>query len=276
MKIEKIDLYKYYNVKKGSIGGGTLCAYIRDDMEALKHKIRPAALVIPGGAYTMVSDREGEPVALGFLNVGYSAFVLDYSVNISYPTALNEALMAVAYIKENAEKYNVDKDLIVAIGFSAGGHLTATLATATEEELKSQPFSASKPSAVVLSYPVITMGEFTHELTRSIITDNGRIAPETLAVENRVDKDSVPAFIWHTYEDDAVPVENSLALACAYRRAGVPFDLHIFEKGWHGLSLSNLETSDETPADLALYHVGKWLELSIEWLRSRGFKVKSR
>lgn len=275
MRIEKIDLYKYFDIEKGNVSGGTLCAYVRDDMEALKHKTRPAALVIPGGAYTMVCDREGEPVALGFLNVGYTAFVLDYSVNVSYPVPLDEALMAVAYIKENAEKYNVDKDRMVAIGFSAGGHLTATLATATEEEMKRQPFSASKPSAVILSYPVITMGEYTHERTRDVITDNGRIVPETLSIENRVDADSTPAFIWHTYEDDGVPVENSLLLADAYRKVGVPFSLHIFEKGWHGISLSNLETSDENPADVAIYHVGKWLDLAIDWLASRGFKVKS-
>lgn len=274
MTIEKINLYDYYGLSKGNASGGELCIYTRAQSVELKRKARPAVLVLPGGGYGFLSDREGEPVAIKFFEMGYCACVLSYSINTPYPTPLNEALMAVAYIKQNAEKYGVDKDNVVSIGFSAGGHLAGLLATATEDEINALP-SGAKPNAAILSYPVITMGVFTHEGTRDVISNNGKIDLYKLSIENRVNKDSVPAFIWHTFEDDCVPMENSLMLANAYKQNSVPFALHIFEKGWHGMSLCNRETNDENPWDVELNYVGKWFDLAMDWLNSRGIKVKT-
>lgn len=275
MTIEKINLYDYFNLAKPS-NGGELCVFFRSKSVELKHKRRPAVLVIPGGGYGFLSDRESEPVAIKFLEEGYCAFVLSYSVNTPYPTPLNEALMAVAYIRQNADKYGVDKDNIVAIGFSAGGHLAGLLATATDDEMKSIGLENSKPNAVVLSYPVVTLGSYTHEGTRDVISDNGKLDIHKLSVENRVTSNSVPAFIWHTFEDDCVPMENSLMLANAYRNAKVPFALHIFEKGWHGMSICNRETNDENPWDIELNYVGKWFDLALDWLKARDIKVKTQ
>lgn len=274
MTIEKINLYEYYGIKKGNAAGGELCIYKRAQSVELKRKARPAVIVIPGGGYAFLSDREDEPVAIKFFEAGYCACVLSYSINTPYPTPLKEALMAVAYIKQNADKYGVDNDNVVAIGFSAGGHLAGLLATATENEINALPIGA-KPDAVILSYPVITMGSFTHEGTRDIISNNGKLDLNKLSVENRVNKDSVPAFIWHTFEDDCVPVENSLMLANAYKKYGVPFALHIFEKGRHGMSLCNRETNDGNPWDIELDYVGKWFDLATDWLYARGIKVKT-
>lgn len=274
MITERIDLYDYFNMPRKNVTGGYLEVYVRTPSKEINRKSRPAILIFPGGGYEFLSDREGEPVALAFLSKGYSAFVLNYSLNTSYPIPLNEAFMAVAYIRENAERYCVNPDKIAAIGFSAGGHLAGLLATATAEEVKSVPICPTVlPNAVILSYPVVTMGEYTHECSRRVISDRAKISYEMLSVEKRVTKDSIPAFIWHTVEDNCVPLENSLMLAEAYRRAGVPFSMIVFEKGWHGMSLCNEETDNRDECDLKNSFIGKWFELAIDWLSSRNFSM---
>lgn len=275
---EKIDLYEYFGIDRGANAGGYLTAFARCEQCELSPKIRPAMLVIPGGAYMHLSVREGEPVALAYLNEGFSAFTLAYSLNTAYPAPLLEACMAVVYIREQAEKYDVDPERVAAVGFSAGGHLTAMLATIWNEkeiaEKLGERVALAKPNAVVLSYPVATLGEYTHEATCRIITGGSGELREMLSNEKRVTPDSAPAFIWHTYEDNAVPVENSLLLASAYRKAGVPFALHIFERGWHGLSLCNAETNNQTADDRSVSEVAEWFPLSVDWLNARGFTVR--
>ena len=136
--------------------------------EFCPNRTRPAMIVIPGGAYAFCSQREGEPVALYYLSKGYNAFVLDYSVApVAYPYQLIEGCMAVAYVRDNAKEFGVDAEHVGAIGFSAGGHLTGMLATMTDEKpvlnaLKDKA-NLCKPNAVILSYPVITAGEFEHK-----------------------------------------------------------------------------------------------------------------
>lgn len=277
MICETIDLYDYFGADRKGATGGILRVYARSALGEIKPKLRPAVLVIPGGGYGMVSEREGEPVALAFVNAGYSAFCLTYTVNTRYPTPLNEALTAMRFIRENAKKYCVDPKKVAAIGFSAGGHLAGLLATATKEEENAAPCKeelATRPDAVVLSYPVVTMGIKTHAGTRDVISGNGALPYDTLSIEKRVSKESAPAFIWHTFEDTCVPVENSLLLASAYRSAGVPFSLHIFEKGWHGLSVCTAETHDQYEHDKEIAYIGKWFSLALDWLTARGFTVK--
>lgn len=278
MIMETIRLYPYFNKETEGVCG-ELTAYIRTPSREIKAKKRPAVLVIPGGGYGMVSDREGEPVALRFLNEGYCAFVLKYTTNVAYPTPLIEASMAMAYIRENAEKYGIDPTNVAAIGFSAGGHLTGMLATMYDEkEVKTalgEKANLVRPDAVVLSYPVVTMEDrYTHGGTKCVISGSGKIHDEFLSVEKRVTANSVPAFLWHTMEDNCVLVENSLFLASAYRRAGVPFALHIFEKGWHGLSVCDEEVFDCAEIVAPFGHVEKWFELAIDWLEARGFQIK--
>lgn len=271
---ETIDLYNHNGLQNNLPNGGKLHVYCRSFSQEMSNKLRPAVLIFPGGGYEFLSDRENEPVALEFVRAGYCAFVLNCSVHTPYPAPLNQALMAVGYIKQNATKYGIDANKIVAIGFSAGGHLAGLLATATRQEVDAVP-NGAKPNAVVLSYPVVTMGAFTHQGSKNVITDNGKINPDTLSVENRVDANSVPAFVWHTFEDDCVPVENSLLLVSAYRKANVPFALHVFEKGCHGMSICNGEVNAQLPIDVKYNHVGKWFNLALDWLNSRGFALKT-
>ena len=268
---ETIDLYKYYGRDRNGTNGGYLTVYARTESKEVKKRIRPAVLVIPGGAYTGVSDREGEPVALKYLDASFVSFVLSYSVKTKYPVPLNEAMLTMKYIRDNAEKYNIDKDRVCAIGFSAGGHLCGLLATTTDEEAARINVQAKdiKPNAVVLSYPVVTMGEYGHGDSRFNITGGDTSLYEKLSVEKRVNNNSAPAFIWHTYEDTCVPMENSLLLTSAYRKCGVPISLHIFEHGGHGLSLANDEVCDDGIYGLYAENANKWFELSLDWLKAR-------
>lgn len=273
MITETIDLYNYNGLPNNQPNAGKLHVYCRSIFPEMANKLRPAVLICPGGGYQYTSAREGEPVALEFVRAGYCAFVLDYTVKVPYPAPLNQALMAVGYIKQNAQKYGLDANKIVAIGFSAGAHLVGLLATATQQEMDAVP-NGAKPNAVILSYPVATMGKFAHQGSKDVITDNGKIDPDALSIENRVDQNSAPAFIWHTFQDESVPAENSLLLASAYRKAKVPFALHIFEKGGHGLSLCNGEVNAQLPVDVCSNHVGKWFDLALDWLNARGFVLK--
>ncbi|MBD5131776.1 MAG: alpha/beta hydrolase [Clostridiales bacterium] len=275
MNIETIDLYKYSDKDRGNANGGYLTVYARTESKEIKTRKRPAILVIPGGGYSIVSDREGEPVALKYIDSGFVSFVLSYSVQTPYPTPLVEAMLAVMYIRDNADKYCIDKKKVCAIGFSAGGHLAGLLATVkpSEASMVNNDIAYVIPDAVILSYPVVTMGEYTHEGTRSVITGGDEMLRKNLSIDKRVDKNAVPAFIWHTYNDNCVPVENSLMLAQAYRKNKIPFALHIFEHGGHGLSLADDEVCDFTEHQQNLYKVGKWFDLSVDWLRAKGFKV---
>lgn len=276
MNCEVVDIYDYYKIERCGAKGAYLTVYARTESAELKKRARPAILIIPGGGYGMLSDREGEPVALKYLNNGFCPFVLSYSIKTAYPAPLLEAMLAVRYIRENAEEYGIDKNKVSVIGFSAGGHLAGLLATLKEDEaeLVGKTPDKIKPDAVILSYPVATMGEYTHGGTRCHITGGDKTLYDRLSLEKRVDKNAVPAFIWHTYEDNCVPVENSLMLAAAYRNANAPFALHIFEHGWHGLSLADGETNDFNEEQNHLYNVGKWFELSLDWLKARGFVTR--
>lgn len=271
MVYKVIDLYDCYKIDRRGANGGYLTMYARTESTELKKRVRPAMLVIPGGGYNMIADREGEPVALKYLDCGFVSFVLRYSVKTKYPIPLIEAMLAAAYIRDNAERYCVDKNELCAIGFSAGGHLAGLLATVKDEEaaLAGKTAEQVKPDAVIMSYPVVTMGEFTHSDTRRNITGGAALLYDKLSVEKRIDGNAVPAFIWHTCGDDCVPVENSLMLAEAYRKVGVPFALHVFEHGWHGLSLADKETCDFTEAQKYLCGVGKWFALSLDWLKAK-------
>ncbi len=274
MKVERIDLYKHFKVKKPQNAAGFLNVYILEN--CFEPRNRPAMLVIPGGGYGHVSLREKECVALKYMEKGYNAFTLDYSVksfcDACFPTQLVEGAMAMAYIKKNAKKLGVDKNHVGAIGFSAGGHLCGMLATMFDapEVISALGDNAKfvRPDAVVLSYPVITSGEKAHKGSFVNLTDDNQELMERLSLENRVTANSSPAFIWATVGDNAVPMENALYMAMAYRKNGVPFEFHVFEKGSHGLSIATQESM------YVNVPVQQWVPLSMTWLEDKGFKIK--
>ena len=202
-----------------------------------------AILVIPGGGYTGVcADREGENIAIAFNALGYACFVLDYSVkpNAKFPRPLIEASLAMKHIKENAEKYKVDPERVFVLGFSAGGHLTASLATMFDREIPKvdeiDEYS-SRPDLAMLSYAVIDYVDHPHRSSARYML--GENAPFEKRVEfspnYNVKENTPPTFIWHTEEDSLVPLEHPLKMAEALINKKVPCELHIFPTGDHGL-----------------------------------------
>ena len=276
MKTETIDLYKYFGLYKPEGASGTLTSFIHYQApENCIGRTRPAILVIPGGGYGMLSDREGEPIAIKYLSEGFNAFLLSYSVApVRFPAQIIEAAMAMVYIRENVEKYNIKNDSVAAIGFSAGGHLTGMLATIYDcAEIKSAlrgKCTLVRPDAVILSYPVISSRVKPHKGSFDNLCGQDGSLKKRLSLEFCVNKDTSPAFIWTTVDDDCVPSENALLMAKMYKDMGVEFELHMFQKGVHGLSLSNEETC------LVNKPVQKWFELSVIWLKERGFVIKDK
>ncbi len=233
---------------------------------------RGAVLILPGGGYGFTSPREAEPIALQYNAAGFHAFVLYYSVSPNiHPQPLLDASRAMCIIRENAQEWLVNPNDITAIGFSAGGHLAASLGVHWNKEYlletKGLTKDMNKPNRLILSYPVITSSKFTHggsfkNLLGSKMSDE---LLEEMSLEKQIGSHTPPCFIWHTYDDGAVPVENAMLFAEGLRRHDIPFELHIYAKGPHGISLANEETRD---GDLGLYpHVATWLNLSVEWLK---------
>jgi Esterase/lipase len=231
----------------------------------LGHHIRPAVLICPGGAYRFTSDREAEPVALAFLNAGFAAFVLRYSCgeDIKREDPLREAALALNHIRRHAEEYLVDKNKIAVMGFSAGGHLAASLSTLFADE--SLAGLDCRPDISILCYPVLsTKPGITHEETARNISRGGE---ETLrknrSLEERVGDDTPPTFIWHTRFDQAVSVENTLLYINALFRHGIDFEAHVFEDGVHGISMANREVN--TPCE----NTKIWFPLLMAWLTKK-------
>lgn len=281
MITQKINLYEYFKIKKPEGARGVLTTYIRDlSSEIDLERKAPAMLVIPGGGYYMVSDREGEPVAMRYLALGFNAFVLDYSVAedsaLKYPYQIAEAAMAMEYLRINAENLNIDPEKIAAVGFSAGGHLCAMLGSfhnCPETGKVFKPTVCVKPNAVVLGYPVISSDiSFAH--IGSFINLCGEENKELMKkvdVLNLIDENSAPAFIWSTFNDNVVPCQNAIEAALKYKEFGVPVSLHVFGKGEHGLSVADATVykADKALKEMSV-SVPEWVRLSVEWLEEQG------
>lgn len=226
---------------------------------------RRAVLIIPGGGYSHVSRKEGEPVAMHFASMGYQAFVLRYSVapNV-YPTALRETEAAFALIQARAASWSLDLDRMFLIGFSAGGHLALDYVLERSEE-------TLKPAGLILSYPVVTSGEHAHRgsfenLAGAADEHLKEELLEKLSLEKHIDAEKLPpVFLWSTWTDETVPVENTLMLAAALKRAGVNTELHVYNEGGHGLCLAN-EVTSEGRADRNVRSVRNWTQLLKHWL----------
>lgn len=226
-----------------------LWAYIPDHFSEIDmQRKHPAVLVLPGGGYGFTSDREGEGVALKLVSEGICAFVLKYHVApVRFPVALCEALLAVGYIREHCEEFHIDENNIGVCGFSAGGHLAASVGVHWNKEciLKNLPDISKEliqPNKLILSYPVITTGVYAHEGSFINLLGEENKTTELLAfnsLEKQVTKDTPKTFIWHTFEDGLVPVQNTMLFGNALIQEGITTELHIYPSGKHGLSLGN-------------------------------------
>ncbi len=232
-----------------------------------------AIVVFPGGGYSHLSEiKEGSDVAKWLNSLGISAFVVKYRLGMKYhhPNQLLDAARAMRAVRSRAKEWGIDANRIAILGFSAGGHLASTLGThfdSGKPDAKDMiDRVSSRPDLMILLYPVITMGEFTHNGSKLNLLGTNP-TPELVKLysnELQVTKDTPPTFLVHTMTDTAVPVENSLMFADALRKAKVPFELHIYEQGPHGFGLA--------PANPIL---ATWTERCADWLGLHGF-IKSK
>lgn len=241
-------------------GGGSLTVYLRDAAQAMPNALRrPVVVVVPGGGYNHVSAREADPVALQFSTAGYHTAILTYRVGegARHYQPLRQLNAAIGLLRSRAEAWNLLPEKIAVCGFSAGGHLA--LSGAVLDLPDGTPMH--RPNAVLLAYPVITAGEYAHRGSFvQLAGSEDPAAQQPFTLEDKITPATPPVFVWHTMEDQTVPVENTLLLLTALRRAGVPCEAHLFEKGRHGTSISTAEV------DAASAHRHHWVELALEWL----------
>ncbi|WP_461171639.1 alpha/beta hydrolase [Arthrobacter sp. Z1-9] len=224
---------------------------------------RPAVLVLPGGGYARQADHEAEPVADWLAGLGIHAFVLRYRVAPDrHPAPLEDAKQAMLHIRDGAHGLAVDGERVGVLGFSAGGHLAATLSTAVATGSADLDVPAAVPDLTVLCYPVVS---YTRDVHQGSVENLLGDAPPSdilaeLSAEQQVTRETPPAFLWHTADDAAVPVSHSLGYAGALLSAGVPAELHVFPHGRHGLGLADGEPGPD-----------QWSSLCAGWLGRAGW-----
>lgn len=273
MKYEKIHLKQQFSFLDVNDADPILELYLPYNMSEMKREgqKRPCMVVLPGGAYAFCSQREAEPIALHFLPEGYNVFVLTYSVAPHrFPTQLREVAAVLELIHSHADDWNCDTSKVVLMGFSAGGHLTAHYSNQYDCPEVREVFPYSKPvQASILSYPVITADmSFTHQPSmRNLLGhEPDKMEVQRFSNEQNVTEHTPPTFLWHTVEDQTVPVLNSIVYAKALADHQVPFELHIYPSGPHGLSTADKHTCDQV--DVHIAHDSAWLDSVKKWLRT--------
>lgn len=259
MKIKRISIWEKQEYQYQAAYGFTpfLMAYLHEE-----DKIRPAMIVVPGGGYSLVSPTEGEVVAKKFYRMGYQAFVLTYTTDVQllYPLRdqpMKDLSRAIRWIRSAAGTCKIYPDQVIVCGFSAGAHLCGSVCVHFDDfRDEKYPKISSRPDAEILSYPVITAGEYAHvgsyiallglkekaRMEDVWTMDECKASQEEIdyfSLEKNVTPETPPCFVWQTANDEAVAVENSYLFAEALKKNNVPFAHHIFSSGAHGLSLSN-------------------------------------
>ena len=224
-----------------------------------------AMLILPGGGYGMLADHEGKGYADWLSAHGIACFVLKYrlgSAGYRHPIMWQDASRAMRLLRARAEAWKIDPKRIGIMGSSAGGHLASTVLThfdaGQSDDVDPVERQGSRPDLGILCYPVISMGPIGHAGSRKNLLGE---APDPslvtfLSSELQVTSNTPPCFLWHTWEDKGVKVENTLVFATALRKNGVPFDLHIYQKGGHGMGLGKNHP---------------WPEDCLYWLKAQGF-----
>lgn len=234
-----------------------------------KNKMNGAAIIVcPGGGYGRLADHEGRPVAEWLNSLGVAAFVLKYRLGPRYhhPAPMQDAARAIRTVRARAAEWGLDPQRIGILGFSAGGHLASTAGTHFDSGKPDASDAiervSSKPNLMILIYPVITMREKTHAGSKKNLLGT-EPAPEVVTLlsnEEQVTTETPPTFLVHTATDTAVPVENSLLFVSGLRRAGVPVEFHLYERGPHGFGLGVKDPILAT-----------WPDRCGDWLKVHGF-----
>lgn len=233
-------------------------------------------LIIPGSGYRadpLIPKQEGERVANYLCDLGINVFVLRYRVYPDiYPSPLLDGRRAVRYIRQHSECFGIDPNGIAAMGYSAGGHLTASLFAYTAplegeglDEIDSQPFT---PDYQILCYPVIGLNTDDYYIHKGsstgLLGEPYESLKVALSLENTEERITAPTFIWHNFDDSAVNVANSLLYAQRLQKNGASVEMHVFPHGGHGIGLPVDDRKD-------LVHDKIWIELMVRWLKYCGF-----
>lgn len=229
---------------------------------------RPSIIICPGGAYEYISPREADPVAEKYFSAGYNTFILNYSVKEDAKNfkPLKQLAATIVHLRKNSKQFFVDEEKIAVCGFSAGGHLAGSLGTIANTKSFKKLFKFggdTNPSAMILCYPVISTEKYiAHVKSIKNVSGNedGTKEYKFFSLDRHVTKKTPPTFLWHTSQDEGVPCQNSLKLANAFAKKGIPFELHIFPHGPHGMSVCTKEVGTEDEYN------GRWLEWSVLWL----------
>lgn len=273
-------LYEKYTLNVPYEKGGVSSEGCRAELTAVVPDMLPndtrgikrrAVIICPGGGYDYCSVREAEPVAMRLASYNIACFVLNYSCYRKlFPTNLLELAAAMLFVRENGDRFGIDTEKVYVCGFSAGGHLAASLGVHWNKPFAYEPFGVSpemiRPCGQILCYPVITGGEKRHDgsILNLIGDDSNTEAKRLVSLEEQVSGDTVPTFIWSTCDDELVPVENTLMFTAALAAHKVPFTSHIFSSGVHGLALADESTANYDG------HINKecaeWVRMAVEWI----------
>lgn len=265
--MERINLWEdvipYFNKKfqnEHNKDAATIDAYLTDNKKC------PAFIILPGGGYNHRANHEGADVALWLNSIGINAFVVNYRVApYTHPVELTDAKRALRFIRYNSERFNVFPDKIGVIGFSAGAHLAGCVAEHFDRfdypPVDNIDMEDASPDVVCLCYPVVTLCEdYGHLGSRKYLLGENSELKITLSLEKNVREDMPPVFVWHTVEDKSVSVVNSLELCKSLKKSDIPFELHIFPNGRHGLGLAK----EAAGAD-------RWPAFFKDWLKRLDF-----
>ena len=265
MRVINVSLNEEYPFLQGGQLEGWLGDYPWDGERNPSWK-RPALIVVPGGGYGMVSKREGEPIASAFYAKGFQVFILTYLCapqGVRYPEQLLELAAAVDYVKKNAEDFDVNAEEVFVVGFSAGGHLTGNLAVEYQDvEKMAGQVLCCKPTAVGLCYPVISsthghFGSYVNLLQGYSEEETAKLKSQ-LNLDERVNEQTPPAFLWATATDNVVPADNTLRYALAMARNNRPYEVHVYPEGIHGLSACNMEICQN--GDVSTKCMARWMD----------------
>ncbi|MCI5745722.1 MAG: alpha/beta hydrolase [Erysipelotrichaceae bacterium] len=271
---ETINLKNIYKTLKNDVFLTSFCPENYNEFSI--NKKRKCVLVIPGGGYAFVSERESEPVALRFAGNNIAAFTIKYSVvpNITYPLPFVEVFAALSYIRRNAEHYHIDKDAISLCGFSAGGHLAASCSAYHEDESFAKYLNINldemKVNGCILGYPVISSNSYRHQGTFENFSNNDQSLMEKFSIEKHVSPSFPKTFIWHTTFDNCVSVKNSLCLAKALADNHVFMEMHIYPMHDHGQSLADDSVYNDAMSKQILQEMKyntQWIDNAIHFVK---------
>ncbi|MBO4354241.1 MAG: alpha/beta hydrolase [Clostridia bacterium] len=282
MIYEKIKLKQLYPALTHECELHVYCCETANDAETKKY---PAMIICPGGGYSMCAKCEGEPIMTSFFAAGVQCFILRYTAvsednTARYPTQHLQLAAAFDYVRENADKYRIDKNAVGLIGFSAGGHLAGSFAaglwyTENYAETLGVKRENLRPNASALGYPVLTFVGPTNLWTvKNLLGDkkDDQAMKERLSYENIVGEHTPPTYIWHTCTDDIVPIEGTIIAMGALSKNKVPFTVHVFPEGGHGLSRATRLMGDGV-SKIPPAYIASWMNECVAWfLRTVGYE----